>query len=119
MIISSKEDFKKIANLMETAFVVEGNYWVITRSGKEYTLHVDTVVNDLVIARITKVQQMKGLIKGYRKKADLERELEVIYLTIKNRDRWDSVLSAKTNYSLLQDRFEKLEKDIKNILSNL
>jgi len=77
MILCSLEEFKKIVNLMETALVYKGNYWVITRSGKEYTLHVDGVVNDMVIARITKVQRIKGLIKGFKNESEKDEDVSI------------------------------------------
>lgn len=40
----------------------------------------------------------------------LREALQAIYEKVKNRDRWDSELSAKTNYRLLQERYEQIEK---------
>jgi len=50
---------------------------------------------------------------------DTAEKLQKLLEIVKNRDRWDKELSAKTNYRLLQDRFETIEKIIEKLLEAL
>jgi hypothetical protein len=47
---------------------------------------------------------------------ELKQKLQLILENIKSRDRWDSKLSPKTNYRLLQERYEQLEKIVEELL---
>jgi len=67
MIVCQISDFVKLVNLDEkTTKVSKGNYWVITRQGREHTLHVIAIENEWVIAKITKSENLKGLVKGVK-----------------------------------------------------
>ena len=54
-----------------------------------------------------------------RWRVDTKQKLQKLYEIVKNRDRWDKELSVKTNYGLLQSRFETIEEILKDFLESL
>lgn len=79
MLVCTKEDFRKICNMTKDGNISKGNYWFITRSGKNYTVHADIVEGNMVFARIIKEEKLKGLINGYIQRIKLTLFREAIY----------------------------------------
>lgn len=44
-------------------------------------------------------------------------QIREILVIVKNRDLWDTELTAKVNYMLLQQRFELIETKLENLVS--